>query len=392
MAKTICVFTATRAEYGLLSALMGAIMDHPDLKLKTLVSGTHLSEDFGSTYQEIQKDGFLIDHKVEIPLNTDTGVGVSRSIGVAVEEYAKVLSREPPDVLLVLGDRYEALAVVIAAATLQIPVAHLHGGELTRGALDEYFRHAITKMSHWHFTATEEYRKRVIQLGEEPQQVFNVGALGVENIKNLTLLSKAELEESLDFKFKKRNLLVTYHPETLGKGSVKQQVEALLEALSRQEDAHIVFSKANADKGGQVVNAALSEFVRKCPSNTSLFSSLGQSRYLSMMQYADAMVGNSSSGIIEAASFKLPVVNIGSRQDGRIKPLNVIDTPSNTADIAEAIRKALSREFKDSLAGITNPYGDGETSGKIVSILADANPDDVLIKNFYDMPINGGAY
>ena len=387
--RKICVFTGTRAEYGLLVPLLHAINGQPDLALQVLVSGAHLSEEFGLTYQEIEKDGFVIDQKVEIPIDTATGVGISRSIGVGVERYAEALEKMDLDALVVLGDRYESLAVTIAATTLKIPIVHLHGGELTFGSMDESFPHAITKMSHLHFTSTEDYRNRVVQLGEHPETVFNVGALGVENIRTLKLLSKEEIETSLGINLDKKNLLITYHPATLENSDTKGQVTILLDVLSQQEDTNFIFTKANADMDGQIINELVSSFVSEYSSNAFLFSSLGQLRYLSLMQYVDAMVGNSSSGIIEAASFKLPVVNIGSRQDGRIKPSNVINAEPEIDTIQGAIIKALSKEFVDSLRNLENPYGDGQASKKIVSELVKVDLEKILIKKFYDVPVRG---
>jgi len=368
--KKVCIFTGTRAEYGLLKPLMEKIEKEPTLELQVIVSGMHLSPEFGLTYKEIEKGGLKIDEKVEILLSSDTPVGICKSIGLGIISYSETLERLKPDIVVVLGDRFEALAFAIASYVLRIPIAHLYGGELTYGAIDEAFRHSITKMSYLHFTSTEEYRKIVIQLGESPDRVFNVGALGIDNIRKMKLLSKKELEKELDFKFGKRNFLITYHPVTLEKGTTKQQFESLLSVLEEYEDIHLIFTKANADTEGRVINYMIDEFVQRNRERAIAFSSMGQLLYLSTMQYVDAVVGNSSSGIIEAPSFKIGTINIGDRQKGRIKAKSVIDCEPTKESIRKAIETLYSPDFQSKLRNVVNPYGDGYAAERIVRVLS----------------------
>ena len=385
MKRKICIFTGTRAEYGLLRPLMEEIQNDPYFELQLVVSGMHLSPEFGLTYKEIEKDGFKIDEKVEILLSSDTPVGISKSIGLGTISYAEVLQRLRPDIIVVLGDRFELLAFVIAAFINRIPIAHLNGGERTEGVIDEGIRHSITKMSHIHFTATEEYRKRVIQLGEYPDRVFNVGEAGLDNIKRLKLLRKDELEKTMGFKFNKKNILITYHPVTLEKETAQQQFQELLNAIDDLRDTNIIFTKANADTEGRVINKMIDEYVSKNFNKAIAFTSLGQLRYLSTLQYMDAVVGNSSSGIVEAPSFKIGTINIGDRQKGRIKPDSVIDCEPTKKDILKAFQKLYSKKFQEKLKDIVNPYGDGNSSKKIKEILKTIDLTDILKKPFYDI-------
>ena len=385
MKRKICIFTGTRAEYGLLRPLMEEIQNDPYFELQLVVSGMHLSPEFGLTYKEIEKDGFKIDEKVEILLSSDTPVGISKSIGLGIISYVEVLQRLRPDIIVVLGDRFELLAFVIAAFINRIPIAHLNGGERTEGVIDEGIRHSITKMSHIHFTATEEHRKRVIQLGEYPDRVFNVGEAGLDNIKRLKLLRKDELEKTMGFKFNKKNILITYHPVTLEKETAQQQFQELLNAIDDLRDTNIIFTKANADTEGRVINKMIDEYVSKNFNKAIAFTSLGQLRYLSTLQYMDAVVGNSSSGIVEAPSFKIGTINIGDRQKGRIKPDSVIDCEPTKKDILKAFQKLYSKKFQEKLKDIVNPYGDGNSSKKIKEILKTIDLTDILKKPFYDI-------
>ncbi len=384
MTKKTCVFTGSRAEYGLLKPLMRTIQKNREFQLQVFVSGMHLSKEFGFTYKEIEKDGFSIDEKVEILLSSDTPVGISKSIGLGLISYSETLTRLDPYHIIILGDRFEALACAIASTIARIPIIHIHGGEVTEGAIDEAFRHSITKMSHLHFTSTEEYKKRVIQLGEDPGRVFNVGALGIDNINNTKLLSKKDLEKELKFRFDKHNLLITMHPATLEKGTSKNQFENLLKILKEQKDTHIIFTKANADTDGRVINQLIDDFVKKNGSKAVSFTSMGQRRYLSTMQFVDAVVGNSSSGIIEAPGFKIGTINIGDRQKGRIKAESVIDCKPDKNDIDRAINRLYSKDFQQSLkSAAVNPYGDGNAAGKIINVLKNIDIRNILKKTFY---------
>lgn len=384
--KKICVITGTRAEYGLLKPLMEKIYNDDDLQLQLVVTGMHLSPEFGLTYKEIEKDGFNIDDKIEILLSSDTPVSISKSMGLAMISFSESFNRLKPDLVVVLGDRYELFAAVSAAIVAKIPVAHLHGGETTEGAFDEAFRHSITKMSYLHFTSTEKYRKRVIQLGEDPKRVFNVGAIGVENIKNLPLLSKEELEKQIDFFINDKTILVTFHPVTLENQTSAQQFAELLHALDELNDLRIIFTKANSDTDGRVINQMIDDYVAKNKGRAKAFVSLGQLRYLSAMKYVAAVVGNSSSGILEAPSIPVATVNIGDRQKGRIKAESVIDCETKSEEIVKAIRIALSDDFQEKVKTVKSPYGDGNVSDKIIKhIKSFLNKPLDLKKTFYDI-------
>lgn len=386
MKKKICVFTGTRAEYGLLKPLIEEIKQSEDFKLQLIVSGMHLSPEFGLTYKEIEKDGFNIDEKVEMLLSSDTPTGITKSIGLGLIGYADALKRLNSDLAVVLGDRFEALAFAIACYIARIPIAHLYGGEATEGLIDEGIRHSITKLSYLHFTSTEEYRKVVIQLGEHPDRVFNVGALGIDNIKKMKLLSKEEVEKVLGMNFKKYNFLVTYHPVTLETNTAEFQIRQLIQALDEIEDSLIIFTKSNADTDGRIINKIIDEYVSNNRDKAVVFTSMGQLLYLSTMQYVDAVVGNSSSGIIEAPSFKIATVNIGDRQKGRIKAESVIDCGYDVDSIKSAIKLAISEEFKNKLINVENPYGDGKASQKITQVLREINFDS-LKKSFYKIGV-----
>lgn len=379
--RKIAVVTGTRAEYGLLYWTLKEIANDSELELQLIVTGSHLSPEFGLTKRDIEKDGFKIYDEVEILLSSDTGQGIAKSIGLGVISFAQVFSRLKPHILLILGDRFEVFAAATAAMALNIPIAHIAGGESTEGAIDEQIRHSITKMAHIHFPSCDYYAERIIKMGEEEWRVYNVGAPGLENIKKLKLLDKAELEKSLGMKLDLTTLLVTYHPVTLERENIEQHINNLLEAL-KETGCQIIFTYPNADSGGRYIIGKINEFVEKYQ-KARLYINLGQIRYLSLLKYVDVMVGNSSSGIIEAPSFKLPVVNIGNRQKGRLRALNIIDVGYSKEEILRGIRKALYDEsFRRELKNTKNLYGEGDTSKKIVSVLktVDINNENFLMK------------
>ena len=382
--KKICIVTGTRADYGLLKNLIGGIDRSPLFDLQLVATGSHLSPEFGLTYREIEADGYRIDRKLEILLSSDTPIGVTKSMGLAMCGFGDIFSELMPDMIIVLGDRYEIFAAASAAMIAGIPIAHLHGGEVTFGAIDDQMRHAITKMSCIHFVAAEEYRRRVIQLGESPESVFLVGGLGVDNIDDAKLLSRSELELSMDFKFGLKKLLVTFHPSTATPESAEGQMREVLSALEEQDESHLVFTMPNADADGRVIFRMIEDFVSRHPRTSRVYPSLGNLRYLSFMALADAVVGNSSSGLIEAPSLKTATVNIGDRQDGRLKAKSVIDCPPKASEIEQAIKKALSNEFQSSLSSVVNPYGSGGASQKIVDILKTLNFESLKKNHFYD--------
>ena len=384
MARKICIITGTRAEYGLLYWLLKEIEADKELELQLIVTGMHLSPEFGLTYKEIEKE-FKINKKIEMLLSSDTSVGNSKSMGLAQISFAESYDELKPDIVIVLEDRYEIFSATSAAMIARIPIAHIHGGEKTEGAFDESIRHSITKMSHLHFTATEEYKNRVIQLGEHPSRVFNVGGMGIENIKRLELLNKKEFEKSIEFKLNIKNILVTFHPVTLENSTAKEQFQQLLDAIDELEDTNIIFTKANSDTDGRVINQMIDEYVTKNSHKSIVFTSLGQLRYLSALQYVDAVVGNSSSGLAEAPSFKIGTINIGDRQKGRIKASSVIDCEPNKDSILNSFEKLYSKEFQETLKTTINPYGNGCASKKIVEIIKNVYLENILKKSFYDL-------
>ena len=385
--RTICVVTGTRAEYGLLYWLMKEIQATENLELQIIATGMHLSPEFGLTYQQIESDGFVIDEKVEMLLSSDSEVGISKSMGLAMIGFADALERLKPDMIVVLGDRFEIFSAASAAMIAKLPIAHLHGGEATEGLIDEPIRHSITKMSQLHFTSTEEYRSRVIQLGEQPDRVFNVGAVGIDNIKMLNLLDRTEFEKSIGFDLGKRNLLITFHPVTLETDTAEEQFANLLAVLDELDDTHLIFTKTNADTDGRIINAMIDEYVADRKETTVAFTSLGQLRYLSAMQYMDGVVGNSSSGLLEIPNFKIGTVNIGDRQRGRVKAKSVIDCEPTKGGIREAVFTLFTSEFGKRLEGMTNPYGDGVASNKIAKIIRDYPLDGILKKPFFDVSV-----
>lgn len=383
MKRKICVVTGTRADYGLLRWVMQGIKDDPEMELQVIATGMHLSPEFGLTHQEIEENGFSIDRKLEILVSSDSAVGNAKSIGLGLIGFADALNELQPDMVLVLGDRFEIFSAVAASLVAQIPVAHLHGGETTEGAFDEAFRHSITKMSHLHFVATEEYRRRVVQLGEQPERVFLVGGLGVDSIKRLQLLSLVELEASLDFKFAPKNLLITFHPVTLEKSTAANQMEELLAALSELRDTNLVFTMPNADVDGRLLIKMVEKFV-SLHTNARAFTSLGQLRYLSCVAFVDGVIGNSSSGLLEVPSFRKGTVNIGDRQRGRMQAASVINCQPNRHSIAEALDELYSKKFQHSLQQVTNPYGEGNASEKVLHILKNQNLNHIVKKVFHD--------
>lgn len=385
MSRKVCVVTGSRAEYGLLRWVIQGIRDEPALDLQVVVTGMHLSEKFGLSYREIEKDGFKIDQKIDIELASDTPEGIARSMGLGLIGFGNALKELKPDVLLVVGDRFEILPAVAAAMVARIPVAHIHGGETSEGAFDEAIRHAITKMSHLHFVAAEEYRDRVIQLGEHPDRVFLVGGLGADTIKKTPLLSLEELELAIGFRFGPKNLMVTFHPVTLENTTAEQQMTELLAALDELRDTHLIFTMPNADTGGGVLFDMLEKFVASHP-NARVYTTLGQLRYLSCMAQVDAVVGNSSSGIAEAPSFRKGTVNVGDRQRGRLKAESVVDCEPDRKSIGEALQRVYTPEFQALLANVRNPYGEGGASEKIIEVLKEFPLDSVLKKSFYDLP------
>jgi len=385
--RKICVVTGTRAEYGLLYWLMKEIQSDTQLELQIIVTGMHLSPEFGLTYKEIEKE-FKIDKKIEMLLSSDTSVGISKSMGLAQISFAEAYEELNPDIVVVLGDRFEIFSAASAAMIARIPIAHIHGGETTEGAFDEAIRHSITKMSHLHFVATEDYRRRVIQLGEAPERVFNCGAPGLDSVAKLGLLEKDEFEKAIGFKLGMKNLLVTFHPATLEKCTAENQFQQLLDALDELTDTSVIFTKANADTDGRAINKMVDEYVASHNDRTIAFTSMGQLRYLSALQYVDAVVGNSSSGLIEAPSFKIGTINIGDRQKGRIKANSVIDCLPEKEAIVGALKKLYSSSFQSELSNVTNPYGEGGASVKISATLRSISLSNILKKRFHDLPNN----
>ena len=384
----MCVVTGTRAEFGLLRWLMGKIHDHPELELQVVATGMHLSPEFGSTYREIEEAGFKIDARVEMLLSSDTNTAVTKSMGLGVIGFADAYERLAPDIAVVLGDRFEIFAATSAAMIAGVPVAHLHGGESTEGAFDEAIRHSITKMSHLHFVAADEYRQRVIQLGEHPGRVFNFGGMGIDAIKRIKLLSREELEHCLELSFGEKNLLVTFHPVTLeGVATSAAQMRELLVALVSLEDTTLIFTMPNADTGGRELSAMVREFAQTHP-NAHVYTSLGQLRYFSCLARIDGVVGNSSSGLAEAPSFNIGTVNIGDRQKGRLKAKSVIDCAADRESIKTALETLYSTEFQSGLASVSNPYGNGGASEAIVNVLAEFPIENIRKKQFYNLSAN----
>lgn len=385
--RKVCVVTGTRAEYGILSRLMHAIDKCDDLQLQIVATNMHLSPEFGLTYQEIEKDGFTINKKVQMLLSSDTANASVKSIGLGIIGFADAFEDLEPDMILILGDRSEMLGVASAALIFKIPVIHLHGGEITEGAYDDSIRHAITKMSHLHFTSTEEYRQRVIQLGESPNRVFNVGALGVENTMVVQLLSKDKLEKSLGFTFSEKCLLVTYHPVTLENNTSEEQFTSLLSVLKEERDYKIIFTMPNSDTEGRVIMNLINDFVTINSQSAIAFTSLGMLRYLSTLQFVEAVIGNSSSGILEVPSMGIPTLNIGDRQKGRISAPSVVNCGTSLNEISKGLDKVLSHEIKQIAKMKDNPYMKPDTTINILNIIREYPLDNIIQKTFYDLKL-----
>jgi GDP/UDP-N,N'-diacetylbacillosamine 2-epimerase (hydrolysing) len=385
--KKVCVVTGTRAEYGLLRWVIEGIRQSTVLDLQLIATGMHLSPEFGLTVNAIEADGYHVDRKIEMLLSSDTAVGVTKSMGLGMIGFADALAELKPDLMLLLGDRYEIFAAASAAMIARVPIAHLHGGETTQGAFDESIRHSITKMSHLHFVAAEEYRHRVIQLGEQPEHVFKVGGLGIDSILRLQLLSRDELQEALNFRFLSRNLLVTFHPVTLEFNTAAQQMKELLAALSELSETGLIFTMPNADTESRELFRQIQDFCEKHP-QAKAYTSLGQLRYLSCMRHVDGVVGNSSSGLLEVPSFKKGTINIGDRQKGRLKAQSIIDCEPIRSSISNAIEKMFSPQFQNQLSTVKNPYGDGGASAAVVKILKGCSLKGILKKRFHDISVS----
>jgi len=381
--RKICIVTGARADYGLLYWLMKEIADDSELQLQVVATGMHLSPEFGLTYRQIEADGFTIDAKVEMLLSSDSAVGIAKSMGLGVIGFADALDRLKPDILVVLGDRFEILAAAQAALVLRIPIAHIHGGETTEGAFDEGIRHAISKMAQWHFVAAEPYRKRVVQMGESPGRVFNYGAPGLDQLSKLDWLERQDLEAALHIKLATPLFLVTYHPVTLAAGNPEDPMAELLNALEAFPEATVIFTYPNADTGGRILIECIDRFVAQNQKRARAFISLGQQRYLSLMREADVVIGNSSSGLTEAPALKNATVNIGDRQKGRLNASSVIDAAENTQDITQAIQLALSDDFRGNLPDTVSLYGLGSVSQKIKTMLKAVKPE--VRKAFFDI-------
>ena len=385
----ICVITSSRADYFPSRKLLFNLEDDSTFELQLVVTGSHLSSEFGLTYRDIAKDGFNITEKVEINLSSDSPVGISKTMGLSLIAFGEVYGRLKPDIVLVVGDRYEIFTAVAAAHISRIPIAHISGGEVTEGAVDEAFRHAISKMSYFHFTSLDEYRNRVIQLCENPSRVFCVGEIGLEGIENFDLLPQSKLETDLKFKFSKNNLLITFHPVTLENNTSLTQFKALLSALEKQKNTHLIFTKTNADTNGMVINKMIDSYVTSHPKQSISFQSLGNKRYWSLLQFVDAVIGNSSSGIWEVPSFKIGTINIGDRQKGRVRAESIIDCEPTAKSITKGLNKLYSETFQKALLNVKNPYQKSNTSLKIIDIIKKEIPNVALKKEFYDIPIYG---
>ena len=384
--RKICFFTGSRAEYGIMSRLMRMVADSLDCELQIVATNMHLSPDFGLTYKEIEADGFRIDKKVEMLLSSDTCNGTVKSMGLANIGFADALEELRPDLVVILGDRYEMLCAAQACLIYRIPVAHLYGGAITEGAYDDAIRHAITKLSHLHFTSTEEYRRRVIQMGEQPERVFNVGSLGVYNIKNETIMSLQELESSLGVSLGERFLLVTYHPVTMEIDKASVQCDDLLKALSEiNNDFKLLFTLPNSDTGGRIIISKVNDYVKRNTDKAFVIKSLGKKRYYSALKYASAVVGNSSSGLVEAPSFHVPTLNIGIRQQGRTRGQSVCDVSSDYKSIKDGLKKVLSPDFIETTKKSINPYEKEGTLEEIYRIISTSSLTDITKKQFYDV-------
>jgi len=380
----ICVVTGSRAEYGLFYPLLLAIQKEAAFQLQLVVTGMHLSPEFGLTYKQIESDGFTINEKVEMLLSGDTDAAIIKSTGLGLIGYADAFNRLQPDWVILLGDRFETFAAATAAHLAKIPIAHLHGGEVTEGATDDAFRHAITKMAFLHFTSAEIYRRRVIQLGEQPERVFNVGAIGLDNIRILPFLSKPELEKDLGISNINNAILVTFHPVTLEKNSAESQMKELLQAFDQLPEFFVIFTLPNADANGRIIIKLINDYVKQNAGRSKAYTSLGQLRYLSLLKYVKAVVGNSSSGIIEVPAFKIPTINIGNRQGGRMRANSIVDVKPDTNSILKGIEVALSKSFLANCKKTANPYGNGKAAINIVKQIKKTGRLNNLQKKFFD--------
>lgn len=385
--RKICVVTGTRAEYGLLCRLIRLIDESDNTQLQLIATNMHLSPKFGNTYQEIEKDGFIIDCKVPIidENDKDDAITTVKSMAKALTGFSDAYNLLKPDMVVVLGDRYEILSAATAAMIMRIPIAHIGGGAITEGAYDDAIRHSISKMSHLHFTSSEQYRHRVIQLGEAPSRVFYSGSLGVENIKKLPLMSKSEIEKELDFSIDKNTLLVTYHPVTLGNRTAKDDIDDFLAALEERKELRVVFTMPNSDTGSQFIVDAINEFVEKNSGRSKVYKSLGVIRYLSVMKHVAAVVGNSSSGLLEVPSFGIPTLNIGDRQKGRIAADSVYNCETDKDSILEGLDVIMSPAFKKKAAETHNPYEKANTAEKIFKVISTYPLEELKQKHFYDI-------
>ena len=385
MVKKACVVTATRAEYGLLKPLIQALNESANYELQLIVSGTHLSSEFGMTWHAIEQDGFLIDAKVDMLLSNDSSTAVVKSLGLLCIGIADAFERLKPDFVVILGDRYEMIGVATAANLFKIPVVHLHGGEITEGALDDNFRHALTKLSHIHFTSTEEYRQRVIQLGEQPKYVCNSGAIGIDNINILPLLTKEKLAESLQIDLSTPFFLMTYHPVTVTEQDIIKEIDNIMSALLNDGLKQIIVTLSNADVGGRTINECMRKWSERYPDRIHCFTSLGQLRYLSAVKHCEAVVGNSSSGILEAPSLFVPTINIGNRQAGRLQADSIVNCEPTLDGVAKALEKISNPTFKNPLGSTKNPYGSGNTVKEIMSFIEDVEWSTLLSKKFFNI-------
>ncbi len=377
--------TGSRAEYELLRPLVREVQSDPTLICKLVVTGMHLSPEYGLTYKQIEADGFRIDAKIEMLLSSNTETSITKSVGLGVFGFASTYEKIKPDLVVLLGDRFEILAAAQAAMFMKVPIAHIHGGELTEGLVDDSIRHSITKMALLHFSATETYRKRIVQLGEDPRRVFNFGAIGVDNALASSLLSRKQFEKKINFNLGQINFLVTYHPVTLEETDNKKGIKALLSALDHFPSSHIIFTRANADAGGKEINLAIESYLKKIGPRAILLTSMGQENYFSAISLVDAVIGNSSSGIIEVPAFNKPTVNIGERQRGREMGASVLSCKEQTADIVKSIKVALSGNFKNRLCQGDSPYGHGGVATKIKNVLKRTHLKGALMKKFYDV-------
>ena len=380
--RKVCVVTGTRADYGLLYWLMKEINGDKEMQLQLIVTGMHLSSEFGNTYKVIEKE-FKIDEKIKMALSSDSEIDISRSMGLAQIAFSEAYQKLKPDIILVLGDRFEIFSAATAAMILRLPIAHLHGGETTEGVIDEAIRHSITKMSHLHFVVHDDYKKRVIQLGEDPKRVFNFGAVGNDNIKKLELPSKSEFQKLINFKLNKKNIIVTFHPVTLENSTSKVQFNELLNSIKKLKDTNVIFTKSNSDHDGKIINIMIDDYVSE-NTHCIAFHSLGQLKYLSALKYVDAIVGNSSSGILEAPSFKIGTINIGDRQKGRVKAASILDCSPTSESISKAFDTLYSKDFQNLLLRVESPFGDGGASKKIKQIVKTFDLSNVLKKVFYN--------